>query len=53
MQGSVLVWHHPADSTDSVHVEDLLYVAYRFPPHRAYFDVEERLHRYLEKYRHR
>ncbi|GFS21907.1 family with sequence similarity 151 member B [Elysia marginata] len=48
---SVMVWHEDGDITPN---EDVMYTAYRFPPHLIYYDLNhERLQRLLSEYRHR
>lgn len=49
-RSSLLVWNPPSDTA---HGTDLVYVAYKFPPHNSYFDLNsEDLETFLKEYRH-
>ncbi|CAI9721695.1 Hypothetical predicted protein [Octopus vulgaris] len=50
LQASLLVWN---DNEDKPVLEDVMYVAYRFPPEKAFFDFrDEYLSSHLKRYRH-
>lgn len=47
---SVMIWHEDGDVAVN---EDIMYVAYRFPPHGVYFDLShDRFQALLDQYRH-
>lgn len=46
-RSSILVWQSPEDKNIASHA-DLMYICYRFPPHKAYFDLHnEKLEQFL------
>lgn len=52
-RSSLLVWQDQQDIEDSYH-ENLMYVSYKFPPRKAFFDLtNEKLEYYLKENRHR
>ncbi|XP_060593749.1 protein FAM151A-like [Ruditapes philippinarum] len=52
-RASLLVFQDPKDIEDNYH-ENLMYASYKFPPHKAFFDLtNEELEYYLRENRHR